>query len=213
VVSGAENQLRFLREIGIYGARGELIERATAVLARQSPNPNVDTIPWEVRERIVRAMNRKGMSQRTLAAAIGEQYPGSYMLGSVSRQRSSSRERIATIARVVEDGELRALSESDVAWDTVMAIEPLGEQPVFDATVLGTHNFLANNIVAHNSIEQDADVVIFIYRDVKYNPETERPHVADIIVAKHRNGPTGTVHLFFQDSLMRFLDLSVRDDD
>jgi replicative DNA helicase len=53
---------------------------------------------------------------------------------------------------------------------------------------------------------------MFIYRDVVYNAETERPHVADIILAKHRNGPTGRVHLFFQESLMKFLDLSVRDD-
>jgi replicative DNA helicase len=62
------------------------------------------------------------------------------------------------------------------------------------------------------SIEQDADLVMFIYRDVQYNPETERPHVADVIVAKHRNGPTGKVHLFFQESLMKFLDLSIHDD-
>jgi replicative DNA helicase len=212
VVSGAENQLRFLKEIGVHGERGENVDRAVKTLVGQVGNPNVDTIPWEIRTFVVEAMGRVGMSQRSLASAIGEQYAGSYMLGSPSRPRSSSRERMATIARAVDDSALLALAQSDVSWDTVVAIEPMGEQPVFDATVLGTHNFLANNIVAHNSIEQDADVVVFIYRDVKYNPETERPHVADIIVAKHRNGPTGTVHLFFQDSLMRFLDLSIRDD-
>lgn len=100
-----------------------------------------------------------------------------------------------------------------VDWDTVVSIEPLMEEEVFDATVPGPHNFVANDIVVHNSIEQDADLVMFIYRDVVYNSETERPHVADILVAKHRNGPTGKVHLFFQESLMKFLDLSVRDDD
>jgi len=43
--------------------------------------------------------------------------------------------------------------------DEVIAIEPLGALPVFDATVKGTHNFIADGVIAHNSIEQDADVV------------------------------------------------------
>jgi replicative DNA helicase len=71
------------------------------------------------------------------------------------------------------------------------------------------HTPMLSDLRESGSIEQDADIVMFIYRDVKYNAETERPHVADVIVAKHRNGPTGTVHLFYQDALMKFLDLSV----
>jgi len=59
------------------------------------------------------------------------------------------------------------------------------------------------------SIEQDADIVMFIYRDEVYNPETERKNIADIIVAKHRNGPTGEISLFFQASQTRFADLEV----
>jgi replicative DNA helicase len=74
------------------------------------------------------------------------------------------------------------------------------------------HTPMLSDLRESGSIEQDADIVMFIYRDVKYNPETEKPHVADIIVAKHRNGPTGTVHLFYQDALMKFLDLSVHGD-
>jgi replicative DNA helicase len=59
------------------------------------------------------------------------------------------------------------------------------------------------------SIEQDADVVLFIYRDEKYNPDSEKKGVADIIVAKHRNGPTGQVQLLFLDRTTKFLDLEV----
>jgi replicative DNA helicase len=59
------------------------------------------------------------------------------------------------------------------------------------------------------SIEQDADVVLFIYRDEKYNPDTEKKGVADIIVAKHRNGPTGKVELLFMERTTKFLDLEV----
>ena len=51
---------------------------------------------------------------------------------------------------------------------------------------------------------------MFIYREELYKPETERQHIADIIVAKHRNGPTGVVQLFFRQQLAQFLDAETR---
>ena len=60
------------------------------------------------------------------------------------------------------------------------------------------------------SIEQDADIVMFLYRDEVYNEATEIPGQADIIVAKHRNGPTGTVSLFFDKAVTRFRDVNAR---
>ena len=58
------------------------------------------------------------------------------------------------------------------------------------------------------SIEQDADVVAFIYREEYYDPETERQGEADLIIAKHRNGPIGTIELAFQPQFPRFVNLS-----
>lgn len=102
-----------------------------------------------------------------------------------------------------------ALEQSE--WDEVVSIEPLGIEEVFDATVPGTHNFVANDIVVHNSIEQDADVVMFIYREDYYDQlekrEPTRPGLADIIIAKHRNGPTGKVELFFKKEYTSFQNL------
>lgn len=60
------------------------------------------------------------------------------------------------------------------------------------------------------ALEQDADVVMFIYRDELYNENTERKNIADILVAKHRNGPTGTVALYFKKELAQFLEAEVR---
>src|SRR5262249_15067455 len=57
------------------------------------------------------------------------------------------------------------------------------------------------------SIEQDADVVMFIYREDIYNPDSDRKNIADIIIAKHRNGPVGEISLYFQASQTRFRDL------
>jgi replicative DNA helicase len=60
------------------------------------------------------------------------------------------------------------------------------------------------------SIEQDADVVLFIYRDEVYNPDSEFPNIAEIIVSKHRSGPTGIFSVYFKKHLAQFVDLEVR---
>ena len=57
------------------------------------------------------------------------------------------------------------------------------------------------------SIEQDADLVAFIYREAYYNPETDRQNITDLIIAKHRNGPTGDVELYFHPERLRFMSL------
>lgn len=62
------------------------------------------------------------------------------------------------------------------------------------------------------SIEQDADIVMFIYREAYYNPETERENVTDLIIAKHRNGPVGRVELYFHPERLRFMSLDKRHD-
>jgi replicative DNA helicase len=64
------------------------------------------------------------------------------------------------------------------------------------------------------SIEQDADIVMFIYRDEVYNPDSDRKNIADIIVAKHRNGPIGQISLYFlaAQTLYRDLDLRTAED-
>ena len=58
------------------------------------------------------------------------------------------------------------------------------------------------------ALEQDADIVCFIYRDDYYNPDTDQKNVAELIVAKHRNGAVGTVPLYFRKDITRFYDLS-----
>lgn len=62
------------------------------------------------------------------------------------------------------------------------------------------------------SIEQDADIVMFIYREAYYNPETERENVTDLIIAKHRNGPVGKVELYFHPERLRFMSLDRKHD-
>jgi replicative DNA helicase len=106
---------------------------------------------------------------------------------------------------------LAVLAESDIYWDQVTSIVEDGHDEVFDLTVPGNHNFIANDLFVHNSIEQDADIVAFIYRDEVYNPENEESQgIAELIVAKNRNGQTGTVDLAFFGETTTFRSLSRR---
>ncbi|MEK7621099.1 MAG: DnaB-like helicase C-terminal domain-containing protein, partial [Patescibacteria group bacterium] len=57
------------------------------------------------------------------------------------------------------------------------------------------------------SIEQDADLVMFLYREDYYNPDTDNQHITDLIIAKHRNGPTGKIQLYFHPERLRFMSL------
>ena len=63
------------------------------------------------------------------------------------------------------------------------------------------------------SIEQDADIVMFIYRPDQYEKDTVKQNVAEIIIAKHRNGPTGSVELVFMNHLAKFVDAATRNID
>jgi replicative DNA helicase len=56
------------------------------------------------------------------------------------------------------------------------------------------------------AIEQDADVIMFLYRDIVYNAETENPALAELIIGKQRNGPTGTVYMNFIREITKFED-------
>ena len=74
------------------------------------------------------------------------------------------------------------------------------------------HRPMMSDIRESGAIEQDADVIMFLYRDDYYNPETDERNVAEVIIAKQRNGPTGTIKLTWQPKYTRFVNMA-RDTD
>ena len=202
VVHGAENQLRFLDEIGVHGARAGLADGVARLLRASVGSVDLDPVADDVWDRVRDVLvERAEHAPRQLAPAAG---PAS---DRCDRPRLG-RETMARVADVLGDSELDVVATNDVYWDTITSIEPLGEQPVYDATVLGTHNFVADGIAAHNSLEQDADMVILLHRDDVYEKESTRPGEADLIVAKHRNGPTRDIVVAFQGHYSRFVDMA-----
>jgi replicative DNA helicase len=181
--------------------RQTVLERSINHLQALKPNTNRDVIPRETWYSLVEpARLASGQSTRAFQQGIGMSYCGTSLYKS-----SLSRERALRISKALDSPALSALAQSDIYWDEIVSIDSCGEMPVYDLTVDEHHNFVANDIVVHNSIEQDADLVMFIYRDEYYNPETDRRGEAEIIVAKQRNGPVGTVDLLYQGSITRFL--------
>ncbi len=143
-------------------------------------------------------MAAKQVTQRDTAALRGTTYGGSAHF-----KFSPSRATVASYAQLLDSPELTSAAESDIFWDRVISIESDGEEEVYDLTVPGPSNWLADGVVTHNSgaIEQDADLVMFIYRDEYYDKESERQGEADIIFAKHRNGRVGEVVLTSSTSI------------
>lgn len=111
------------------------------------------------------------------------------------------------------DDDLRARAADDLFWDRVVAVEPAGEEDVYDLTVPGPSCWLADGIVSHNSgaIEQDSDVVLFIFRPEVYSPDDEKVrNLATVIIGKQRNGPIGEFDLHFHKAFTRFDNLERR---
>ena len=201
VLSGADVQRRFRAEIGCHGLRGEVIPKALEVLSNRIANTNVDTIPVEIIDRIRSVMVDKGVS-----AVEARRDLGSWQL----QRKDPSRARVRLLADYLGDESLALFADSDIVWDKVTSIEEDGEEEVFDASVPRGHNFIASLVFAHNSgaLEQDADVVVFIYRHEYYHPDdVEKRGTAEVIIAKHRAGATGTVEMTFMPDFTRFADL------
>ncbi len=204
-ITDRNNQLKFLKEIGCFGSRGKIIPEAIRILSNRKYNPNKDVIPKEVWTLYVkRSKDRYGISWRELSKRINTSYCSSTL-----SKHGVSRERLLRIFKAIPDEILFNLATSDILWDEIVEIKELGEEEVYDMTVPEVHNFVANDIIVHNSIEQDADVVMFIHRPEVYkkNPDPEEQGIAEIIIAKQRNGPTGTVKLAFIKEFTRFENL------
>ena len=116
----------------------------------------------------------------------------------VGGRAESRQQEISSISR-----QLKGIAkELDVP---VIALSQLSRAPEMRAD----HRPILSDLRESGAIEQDADIVMFLYRDEYYNPDTEKQGLGELIIAKHRNGPTGTVELLFKNEYTKFVNLQV----
>ncbi|MFM9263750.1 replicative DNA helicase [Tychonema sp. BBK16] len=206
-VRGRPDLDNFIHLIGAVGNyKQQSLTEVAEYLEIRSGNTNRDVIPRDVwKMYAVPAMQASGLTTRQMQAQLGNLYCGTTLY-----KQNLGRKRAYRLATIVKSDELAILSKSDIYWDEIVSIEVDGEDEVYDLTVPSLRNFVANDIIVHNSIEQDADLVIMLYRDEYYNPDTPDRGIAEVIITKHRNGPTGIIKLLFDGQVTKFLNLQAR---
>jgi replicative DNA helicase len=206
LIMGREDVLAFADRIGVAGKRRtDELSRSRAWVASRRANTNRDVIPRDVwRQHVLPVMQRKNITVRALQEGMGMACCGTTLY-----KQNVSRARLTRVIQAVGgDRFLEALAHSDVYWDEIIQIQPDGEEEVYDLTVPGLHNFVANDIIVHNSIEQDADTVLMLHRPDRYEPG-QQEGVIEVIVAKNRNGPVGEITLAYLKQYLRFEDFKI----
>lgn len=193
-VQGNQDQLKFLKQIGCVGEKEDIVKKAIQTLQNIESNPNNDVIPNEIWQEIEQMRVDAGLSTREFHKQLGWAYSGTQR-----HKNGISRLRVKHINSIIKNPKLDLLANSDIYWDEIKEIKKLGIRQVYDATVPEHASFVANDIIVHNSIEQDADVVMFLWRE-----DEEILEQVTLSIDKHRNGPLRTLKLFFKGNLISF---------
>ncbi|MBI5884746.1 DUF87 domain-containing protein, partial [archaeon] len=143
LVAYGENVIKFIKEIGFFGEKELRQENALTDMLGINRNPNTDTIPREVWQSF------KPASWISIGRVLGYSSPKS-MHNTV--RYAPSRDKLLRIAQVEENKGVQLLAESDIFWDEIIEAKELtGDFEVYDISVPEHHNFVANDIIVHNS--------------------------------------------------------------
>ncbi|MGL5509261.1 MAG: replicative DNA helicase, partial [Microcoleaceae cyanobacterium] len=134
----------FIAEIGIFGKETAL-NKASEILANKQYHTNRDLIPRQIWQEI--AIAKGAEPWRKLADRAGIKGASNIHVG----KRSLRRERLGQLATALDNLPLQQLATSDIYWDEIVSINPMGEKQVYDLTIPNTHNFVANDICVHNT--------------------------------------------------------------
>ncbi len=181
-----EDLRRFARRIGRHFLDPRKRARAHALGAASGGRASRDVVPLAVRTIIDRERQRRGLNWEMLCRRVGL---SARTLGAPAPgKRGYRRWVIARLARFFRSAELGYLGGSDLYWDRVKAIKPVGVRATYDLTVAGEHNFLANGLVVHNSHAASFALLAYASAYLKVH------HPAEFYAALLNNQPMGFYH-------------------
>jgi replicative DNA helicase len=188
LVSGAEPVATFTAAVPIVGRKGRLLLEVMDWAAEHRAKSQVDLLPLLASQH---------------AITVRCEQPRGSRGPSIFADRRLTRAKAARLGQRYGDAVLSMLAVSDVLWDQVVNIAPAGEEVTYDLVVPGLHNFVANDVILHNSgaLEQDADFVLFIHKDERAST------TADLLLEKNRMGPVDECRLRWHSSQATFGDL------
>ena len=163
LITGQEGLATFCSRVRVCGKSAQLA-RVVAGLRRVGYGTNVDTVPPAVWSAVLEAKGARSWADVSVATNRPRNH--NWHVG----MRGLSRPLIGELAQATADDGLQALATSDLWWDEVASIEPIGEQETFDITVPGDHNFVADDVVVHNSA-----LVTNMAENVALNKDHRRP--------------------------------------
>ncbi|MBV9957101.1 MAG: replicative DNA helicase [Acidobacteria bacterium] len=143
-ITDARSIRTFVEEIGIHG-KGKALSAVRAALRNKRYQTNRDLIPVKVWENIAALKGSESWSM--LARRAGVKGHTNIHAG----RRALTRDRLVALAVALNSASLQHLAASEVYWDEIVAIEPVGRKQVYDLTIPQTHNFVANDICVHNT--------------------------------------------------------------
>jgi intein/homing endonuclease len=153
---------KFIQEIGFFGKKEQREKEALEYFSKTIRNPNADTIPKE----IWNSYTPKNWA--TIGRKMGYEHPEALR---ESQRYSPSRQKLLQIAKADQNEAIELLSSSDIFWDTIIEKREIeGDFEVFDLTVPEFHNFVANDIIVHNSYSMS----VMIEEFARLNPEIKR---------------------------------------
>ncbi len=192
-IGDRDNILAFLKDVGFVGKKQKRTILCQKELTKKKTNPRNNLFPLELTDKVAELKELANLSW----AKLGYRCQGKRM----------SREWLVRVAKVLDNEELCKMAESDLSWEKIKSIKFTGKAMTYDICVPGYHNFIANDILVHNSgaIEQDADVVMFLWREDDDDMEN-----VELEVAKHRNGPLRRLKLRFRGDRIRFYNVDTK---
>ena len=141
----AENVDKFIGHIGMYSKMERLADVLQVALNRKENAPAHDLLPMEVWDMVLEEKGNRSWAE--VSAATGRPRNHNWHV----RRRRLSRRLLGEIAKALSSDRLMALADSDIVWDPIVSIEPVGIRPTYDLTIDGFHNFVADDVVVHNS--------------------------------------------------------------